>query len=279
MPDSSDHSPANAIDILRPDARSPVIVLCDHASYALPVQYGTLGLPASELDRHIGWDIGAAGVTRALSDRLEATAVLSRWSRLLIDLNRGFDDPTLIMRLSDGAVIPGNRHLDDAERERRIARCYRPYHGAIAGLIDARLAAGRTTPNVTAPVLLSIHSFTPVWRGSPRPWHAAVLWDKDPRLAMPLIDGLSADPTLVVGDNEPYHGKLQGDTLWQHGTRRGLAHAIVEIRQDLIATEAGQLAWADRLGAIMARMLADTSIRPTLDRVEHWGSWTDGESG
>jgi len=258
-----------AVDVISGRATAPpVIILCDHASNALPPGYGTLGLPAAEIDRHIAYDIGAAGVTRGLADQLGSAAVLSRWSRLLIDLNRGLDDPTLVMRLSDGAVIPGNRHVDTTERERRIANVWWPYHAAVAGLIDAELAQGR------APILVSIHSFTNIWRGTPRPWHAAILWDRDPRLALPLIAGLRADASLIVGDNEPYSGKLRGDTLWQHGTSRGLPHAIVEIRQDLIAEPLGQAAWAMRLADIVTAMLADPEQRVALSRVEHYGSDT-----
>ncbi|MDZ4841673.1 MAG: N-formylglutamate amidohydrolase [Hyphomicrobium aestuarii] len=258
-----------AVDVISGRASAPpVIILCDHASNALPAGYGTLGLPEAELDRHIGYDIGAAGVARGLAALLGTAAVLSRWSRLLIDLNRGLDDPTLIMRLSDGAVIPGNRHVDIAERERRIDACWRPYHAAVAGLIDAELVQGRT------PILVSIHSFTNIWRGAARPWHAAILWDRDPRLALPLIAGLRADASLIVGDNEPYSGKLRGDTLWQHGTSRGLPHAIVEIRQDLIADPPGQDAWAARLACIITAMLADPEHQEALARIEMFGSHT-----
>ena len=239
------HATAAAVDCIRGGATPGLLLLCDHASNALPPEYVTLGLPAHELERHIAFDIGTAAVTRQLALLLGAPAVLSRYSRLLIDLNRGLDDPTLIMRLSDGAVIPGNRTLDTAERAARISRFYAPYHAAITASIDASLASG------IAPSLLSLHSFTPAWKGVPRPWHAAVLWDTDPRLAQPLLQALRAEPGLIIGDNEPYSGELEGDTLWQHGTRRNLPHAIVEIRQDLITTTEGQTAWAHRLARIM----------------------------
>jgi predicted N-formylglutamate amidohydrolase len=245
------------------------IVLCDHAANALPAAYGTLGLPADQLARHIAYDIGSQGVTERLAERLGVPAVLSRFSRLLIDCNRGEDDPTLIMRLSDGAIVPGNRVLDVDERTRRIARYYQPYHAAIADLIDLALDKG------VAPVLLSVHSFTPVWRGVPRPWHAAILWDKDPRLALPLLEALRADRTLVVGDNEPYTGMLKGDCMWRHGTSRGLAHAIVEVRQDLIASESGQIEWAGRLADAMQRILAASDADPDLKVVRFFGSHTD----
>lgn len=246
-----------------------LVLLCDHASNRLPPGYGTLGLCEADLRRHIAYDIGAEEVVRGLSAALGAPALLSRYSRLLIDLNRGTDDPTLIMQLSDGAIVPGNRRIDADERAQRIARFYEPYHRAADAMIDAGLAAG------VPPMLLSIHSFTPVWRGTVRPWHAAVLWDTDPRLAGPLIDALRSDTSIVVGDNEPYTGKLRGDCLWQHGTQRGLAHAIVEIRQDLIESQAGQQAWVDRLAGILREIAARPELTRDLARVAYYGSHTD----
>ncbi|MDF2996086.1 MAG: N-formylglutamate amidohydrolase [Xanthobacteraceae bacterium] len=252
------------IEIIPAVASTGLLLLCDHASNALPPEYGTLGLPASELERHIGYDIGAAGIARELAGLLGAPAVLSHFSRLLIDPNRGEDDPTLVMRLSDGAIVPGNRHVDAAEVERRIARFHRPYHQAIERTIDDALAAG------LIPVLLSIHSFTPVWRGVPRPWHAGLLWDLDERFARPLIEALEAPGDLIVGDNEPYDGALRNDCLYRHGTARGLPHVLVEIRQDLIADEAGQRAWAERLAALLPAILA----RPELNEQTFYGSRT-----
>ena len=236
----------------RADAGS--LIVCDHAANAFPADYGTLGLPASELERHIAYDIGAAGVTRALARHLGAPAVLTHFSRLLIDPNRGLDDPTLIMRLSDGAIIPGNRHLDAAERARRIQLYYTPYHQAIDRTLDACVAMG------VPPAIVSIHTFTETWKGVPRPWHAGVLWDRDDRLARPLIAALDGEGDLVVGDNQPYTGRLEGDCMWQHGTSRGIAHAIVEIRQDLVRDEAGQAAWAARLARILGTLLSDRRL-------------------
>lgn len=237
-------------------ADAGLVLVCDHGGNAFPPGYGTLGLPGAELERHIAYDIGAAAVTRALAAALGCPALVSRYSRLLIDLNRGADDPTLIMRLSDGAIVPGNRHLDVAEREHRLERYYKPYHAAIDAVLDACLAH-------RPPAILSIHSFTPVWRGCPRPWHAAVLWDIDGRMARPLLEALRAEPRLTIGDNEPYSGALVGDTMWQHGTERGLAHALVEIRQDLIADAAGEAEWALRL----ARIMRELARHPDLDLV------------
>ncbi len=234
-------------------ADAGLVILCDHAGNALPQAYGTLGLPADQLKRHIAYDIGAREVTRALAAALGVPAVLTHYSRLLIDPNRGRDDPTQIMRLSDGAVIPGNRYLDEAERERRGRLYYEPYHRAIDAVIDACLASG------TAPAVLSIHSFTESWKMVARPWHVGVLWDeKDARLAQPLLDRFHAEGDLIVGENEPYAGQLEGDCLWQHGTQRGLVNAIIEIRQDLIRDDQGQEQWARRLGRIVGMILRNT---------------------
>jgi predicted N-formylglutamate amidohydrolase len=240
-------------------ADAGLIVLCDHADNALPPAYGTLGLPPEQLRRHIAYDIGAAPITTALAAAFEVPAVMTRYSRLLIDPNRGADDPTLIMRLSDGAVVPGNRRLEPGERAKRIELYYRPYHAAITRVIDQCLASG------VAPALLSIHSFTESWKATPRPWHVGILWDKDARLAKPLLDNFYAEGDLIVGDNEPYSGHLEGDCLWQHGTERGLANAIIEIRQDLIRDAAGQAAWARRIQRVVAKILRDRLADPALN--------------
>ena len=245
MPDADSRSPDA---FTRTDGRGPLVLLCDHAVNFIPPEYGRLGLPASELERHIAYDIGAAALTRGLAARLGARAVLSGFSRLLIDPNRGLDDPTLVMRLSDGAVVPGNARIDAAERARRIERFYRPYDRAVAETIASVEAEG------FAPVLVSIHSFTPFWKGRPRPWHVGVLYGRDARLAAPLLARLREDPALVVGDNEPYDGDLEGDTLDRHGTRHGRLHVLLEVRQDLVADEDGVAAWTDRLVPILERL-------------------------
>lgn len=239
-----------------------LVLLCDHAANALPAEYGSLGLAREQFDRHIAYDIGAEALVEHLSRALGAPALLTRYSRLLIDPNRGHDDPTLIMRLSDGAVIPGNRHLDEAEREKRARLYYAPYHRAIDEVIDICLGTG------IAPMLLSIHSFTEAWKEVPRPWHVGVLWDEDPRLARPLLAHFTAEGDLVVGDNEPYSGKLEGDCLWQHGTQRKLANAIIEVRQDLIRTREGQQAWSERLARITRSILQSTSPQLAVQHTE-----------
>ncbi|MFD1703151.1 N-formylglutamate amidohydrolase [Methylopila henanensis] len=246
----------------RPGAR--LLLLCDHASNRVPPELGDLGLPASEFERHIAYDIGMRGVTLALAEMLEVPAVLSTTSRLVVDPNRGEDDPTLVMRLSDGAVVPGNARADAVEIRRRVERYHRPYHDAITRRLDALVDAGQT------PVLIAMHSFTPAWKGYPRPWHVGLLWDRDDRLAKPLLAALEAEGDLVVGDNEPYDGALAGDTMNSHGTRRGFPHVLVELRQDLVATPDQQQAWAARFARILPPILA----RPELDDIIHYGTRT-----
>lgn len=254
----------DAFTVLPGSIGSGALLLCDHACNAFPPGYGTLGLPEPELQRHIAYDIGALSVTRHMAEALGAPAIHTHYSRLLIDPNRGADDPTLIMRLSDGAIIPGNRYLDPAERQRRYATYYAPYHERIGDLIAQYLAAG------VPPVLVSMHSFTDNWKGVPRPWHVSVLWDKDPRFAVPLLQALSAEGDLIVGDNEPYHGALEGDCMWQHGSMRGLPHAIIEVRQDLIGDPAGQAAWGARLSRIISGILQREDLRADLRQVRHY---------
>jgi predicted N-formylglutamate amidohydrolase len=228
---------------------APILFVCDHASNAVPSECGTLGLEEGAFAAHIASDIGAATVTRALAQAYGTGAVLARWSRLLIDLNRGADDPTLVMKLSDGRIIPGNRNADDAEIAHRLEIFFRPYHNAIAARIAAMREAG------IVPTVISMHSFTPVWKGFKRPWQVGVLWDKDGRLANPLMAAL-ARAGFIVGDNEPYKGELEGDCMWEHGTGNGLPHVLIEIRQDLIATPDAARAFAARLKPIIDEALA-----------------------
>ncbi|MBD8893788.1 N-formylglutamate amidohydrolase [Roseibium litorale] len=237
------------------DLSCGILLLCDHASNALPPAYGDLGLPAAQFQRHIGYDIGAKALTLALAGRLNAPALMTTYSRLLIDPNRGEDDPTIVMRLSDGAVVPGNAGVDASERQKRIELFHRPYHELIASTLDKML---ETAP---PPVIISMHSYTPVWRGVPRPWHAGILWDMDDRAVRPILERLGAQDGIVVGDNEPYDGALKNDTMYQHGTMRGLAHALIEVRQDLISDEAGVTEWTERLLPILADLPGQTSLR------------------
>ena len=180
---------------------------------------------------------------------------MSTFSRLLIDPNRGEDDPTLVMKISDGAIIPGNHPISPAEIDARLNRFHRPYHLAVDDLIRS---VGATTGR--APLVISLHSFTPVWRGDVRPWHAGVLWDSDPRVAIPLIDDLRSAGDIVVGDNEPYDGALRGDCMYRHCMVSGIPHALLEVRQDLISDTEGVEEWANRLTPIFASLNAMDSL-------------------
>ena len=242
---------------------SGVLFLCDHASPAVPPAYGTLGLEPAQFTRHIAYDIGAAALTRALAAEFAAPAVLTRFSRLLIDPNRGADDPTLVMRLSDGAIVPGNAEIGAQEIETRRLLYWQPYRDAVRARLDAMLAVG------PVPAIVSLHSFTPAWKGVARPWEAAVLWDSDARMAAPVIAALRARG-IVTGDNEPYDGALKGDTLYVHGTSRGLPHILIEVRQNEIADEAGVARWA----AILAEVLRPVLSAPATHMIEHHESRT-----
>jgi predicted N-formylglutamate amidohydrolase len=239
----------NAFEAIQGIANSPLLFLCDHASNRLPE--GGLGLDPHLLATHIAYDIGAAAATRALAKAYGAPAVLGGWSRLLIDLNRGADDPTLMMKLSDGSIITGNvsgnRDAEAGEVARRIARYHAPYHAAIAAELDR---IGKDA------VVISMHSFTPAWKGRPRPWDVGILYDRDTRLSAPLMARL-AEAGFCVGDNEPYSGALEGDTLYRHGTLRGLPHVLIEIRQDLISSDATAQDFALRLKPMLDVALID----------------------
>ena len=224
---------------------------CDHASNRVPdwVAGGDLGIAPEDMARHIAWDVGAAGLTRALAERLDSPAILSDFSRLVIDPNRGEFDPTLVMRLYDGTIIPANRYLTNDDVEERLARLYRPYHAAYACLADRR-------PDT---VILAIHSFTPALKGkAPRPWHVGVLYSHlDDRLSRPLIARLQAESDLCIGDNEPYSGHLPGDAVDRHALAHGRHNTLIELRNDLIATAEDQARWADRLAPILMQALEE----------------------
>ena len=205
------------------------LVTCDHAANTVPpfVNGGTLGVDPADMARHIAYDVGAAGVARALGVMLDAPVICSNFSRLVIDPNRGEDDPTLLMKLYDGTIIPGNRDADEAEAEARLNKLYRPYHSALA-----RLASRRKDT-----VILSVHSFTRQFRGRPpRPWHIGLLYAADDRLAKPLLRRLRQEHDLVVGDNEPYSGHLEGDAIARHAIAYERPNILLELRNDLIGT-------------------------------------------
>ncbi|OOY03851.1 N-formylglutamate amidohydrolase [Thioclava sp. F28-4] len=230
------------------------LVTCDHARNTVPdwVGGGDLGIDAEDMARHIAYDVGALGLSEALAERLDSPMIASDFSRLVIDPNRGEDDPTLVMKLYDGTIIPANRHADAAEVERRLDRLYRPYHAEYA-----RLAARRDDT-----VICAVHSFTPRLRGRPpRPWDVGILHaPADPRLAYEMIAALEAEGDLCVGDNQPYLGHLEGDSIDRHALAHRRPNVLIELRNDLIATPEQQAAWADRLTPILTRVLAQSGL-------------------
>ena len=234
------------------DGDSDFLITVDHASARIPASLGTLGVAPSELTRHIAWDIGALGIARGLSRHLNATLIASNYSRLVIDCNRDPRVPSAIPLISEYTAIPGNEGLSDAARQQRVDALFTPYQSRIAALLDARAAAGRQT------ILVSQHTMTPNFKGQARAMHAAILYHRDRRLAGAMLAALRADPSLVIADNEPYFVSDETDyTVPVHAERRGLLHVEIEVRQDLVTTDAGQAEWAERLAdaLVQARQL------------------------
>jgi predicted N-formylglutamate amidohydrolase len=233
--------------------RSVFFLTCDHAGRTIPRRLDRLGLPDHETQRHIAWDIGIGAVGRQLSRLLDAAVILQTYSRLVIDCNRDPKVPSSIPEISEVTEIPGNRGLTETARAARVNAIFLPYHETISGALDRRAAAGR------ASVLVALHSFTPVFKGVARPWHAAVLYNRDPRLAHCLFELLKAEG-LVVGDNQPYAvTDLTDYTVPVHAERRGLPYVEIEIRQDQIDDASGQIAWADRLARLLRTAYAEFS--------------------
>ena len=234
----------------RADSRSPVVFVADHAGRRLPRRLGDLGLPAADLERHIAYDIGILPVARSLARAFDAPLVAQVYSRLVVDCNRPTHVAQSIPETSELTEIPGNLRLPDAARRARIEALFRPYHGAIEALLEARAQARRPT------VLIAMHSFTPVFLDVPRPWLIGLLYNRDARLARPLLDLLNQDSAPYVGDRLPYAVQDESDyTLPVHGERRGLPHVGIEIRQDLIAQANGQAAFAAWLEGMLRQAL------------------------
>lgn len=233
------------VTVLNPAGSSPVVLVCEHASNFIPARYDGLGLAAADRQRHIAWDIGAAGVTRALSALLDAPAFLAGWSRLLIDGNRPIGAPSSIPETSEATVIPGNRGLSAAERDARAERFFRPFHDRLSAFLDARLAAGKDT------WLVAIHSFTPVFLGIARPWHAGILYGHSKAWGDRLVEAFGT-PERPVAANEPYVIEAESDYLAPiHGEARGLPTVLFEIRQDLVATAAAEQDWARAIAGLL----------------------------
>lgn len=251
---SSSHAQPRLLDpadppvfqVARESGASPYVLICDHAGRALPHALGTLGVDEAERMRHIAWDIGAAGVARELAERLDAFLIVATYSRLAIDLNRPPGVATSIVTISEHTRVPGNEAITAADAELRRRELFDPYHDRIRAELDARERAGR------ASMLVSVHSFTPSFKGEARKWHAGVLYQRDARLGRVVLEHLRTEPDLHVGDNQPYAVSDATDySIVTHGEQRGIAHVELEIRQDLIAEAAGQRAWAERLARVL----------------------------
>lgn len=244
--EAPDSRPTGTVSVTNPSGSGRVVLLCDHASRYVPAEYGTLGLASSELERHIAWDPGALPVSLMLSRLLDAPLVAAGMSRLIIDCNRPLDAPDLIPEISETTEIPGNRDLTPAERERRVGIAHAPFHAAIDKLLKQRAAARLES------WLVSVHSFTPVYRQVARPWQIGILHDDDERLSRPMIEILARVPGLMVGDNQPYSpADRVYYTLARHSRAHRLRSVMIEIRNDEIVAEAGQRRWAERLAAIL----------------------------
>lgn len=227
---------------IAPQTPSNLVILCDHATNIVPnwINNGDLGVSIEDMNRHIAYDVGALAVSTALVKMLGAHLIHSNFSRLVIDPNRGEDDPTLIMRFYDKTIITANRNITHEDRMRRIENLHRPYHDAIRNALSSIRSQG------DEPVVISIHSFTKQLRNlSPRPWHIGILYGDDARLSAPLLTEFNKIEGICVGDNQPYHGALEGDTLDMHGIRDGISHTLIEIRNDLISERDGQNKWAE----------------------------------
>ncbi len=228
-----------------PSTTSGLLLICDHACSTVPtfVHPNQLGLGEEDLGRHISYDLGARELTLLLACRLGVRALLSTFSRLVIDPNRAEQDPSLILAASDGTRVPANEKLSEIDRANRLNWCYRPYHARLASLIEEIQAVGQ------APILLAIHSFTPQMQssGGQRPWDIGIVWERDERLAKPLLVALRQENEICVGENQPYSGYLKGESLDRHGLAHGHPNALIEVRQDLLLRKEGQEAWADRL--------------------------------
>jgi predicted N-formylglutamate amidohydrolase len=228
------------------EGRSPFLFVADHAGNIIPRALGRLGVSGAECERHIAWDIGIAAVSRALADALDATLIQQDYSRLVIDCNRSPGSETSMPEISELTPVPGNIGLSEADKAARVREIFQPYHERIEAELDRRTQAGLPV------ALIAMHSFTPVYKGMARPWHAGVLYNRDPRFAHLLMAGLKRDEDLVIGDNEPYSVTDESDyTIPVHGERRGLHHVAVEVRQDLITEVQGQQAWAARLARLL----------------------------
>lgn len=254
-PETADSGDVPPFEVINGEVSADLVFICDHASKVIPPDLDGLGLAPGDDEKHVAWDIGAGALTRLLANRFRVPAVLSGVSRLVIDCNRYLDDPASILTHSDDVAVPGNAHVTPEEAQRRAARFFHPYHDAIDGLLTRLIGLGRV------PVLVSIHSCTDMMEGMQRPWHVGVLWNRDYRVAGPMLEILKRRDGIVVGDNQPYSAALiPCYTTEVHALKRGLPYVILEVRQDLIGDGDGVAQWGAILGDALAEVLQDRSI-------------------
>jgi predicted N-formylglutamate amidohydrolase len=250
-----------AYGVVNPDGAAPYVLLCEHASPRIPRALGDLGLPQSERMRHIGWDIGAQALALGLSAALDAPLFIANYSRLVVDCNRPPGNLSMMPETSETTEIPGNRGLGASARAVRIAALFQPYHQAVARRLDARQAAGLPT------LVVGVHSFTPVYNGKARPWHAGILFDRARDFGQAIIGALSADPALAVVANEPYRIDADDYTVPVHGDARGIPAVLLELRQDLIGDAIGVEAWTRHLTQAMRAAEGHATVGHRPERV------------
>lgn len=262
MSDTSDHDlpllgPEDPppVAVVNPAGQAPVLLICDHASNAVPRALHGLGLTERDLHRHIAYDIGSADITRLLAQALDAPAVLAGYSRLVIDCNRALGHPDSIVRESDGVVIPGNAEVSPGDARDRAASCFWPYHRRIGAGIAGFAQRG------IRPAIVAVHGFTPVLAGEERPWHVGILWGEDGRIAVPLIDALRRRTGMVIGDNQPYSGRLQyGYSISVHAGETGLPNVLIELREDIVAAAEDRRRTAALLADALRPILLDSGL-------------------
>jgi len=246
--------------VLHEYGTAPALIVCDHASRAIPKSLNRLGLAELPTWQHMAWDIGAGELARGLSTALDAPAVLAGYSRLVVDCNRQPDDPEAFRQESDGCAIPGNLSLTEFDRRARLGCLFDPYHECIAAMLAGFRARG------TVPLIVAVHTFTPSMAGQDRPWHIGILWDKDEPNARRMLQGLAAIEGIVIGDNQPYSGKHPSDyTIDHHAERAGLPHVCIEVRQDQFESSAGTERWV----RILSRLIGDMLGNPAVHRLLH----------
>ena len=240
---------------------APVLVTCDHASNLIPSQLGSLSLDANQLERHIAYDIGALNLSKLIADKLNAPLIYSGYSRLVVDLNRHLSDPSCIPIVSEGTEIPGNHPLSEQHRQARIDELFWPYHNKFAEVLNGFQSKG------IHPVILAIHTFSPVYHGVERPWHTGVMWDTDDRMALPFMENLKNRGDLIVGDNQPYTAiDPLGYAFDVHARGRGLPHLFIEVRQDLVTDEVGVMRWATIIHQALEPLLDDQHLYSILEQ-------------